>query len=275
MNGIQVKPSYLIKNGRKSNVKPTTTLPWWSQACEQPNARQKLWATRSWHNLWVTTSDVWKQNYLSGWIFKFDRRLSSWRGHTTSNNSSFPRILQQNLLQTNQEENIFHSFSQRSKLRSMQHESCESAMQKKSWRSGGQHWNCRKIWRCDNSRPRLHHRYAVVVQDLATQWAQSFPWKTKSPQETQRSFRQCLRPEEIPWSIYTTNSLEYIKTCEELIGIMRDLRRADLKQVELQNQLHAEWKKELRQYWFSLDCKKAGGHKPRSVSAISEMCKTH
>ena len=38
---------------------------------------------------------------------------------------------------------------------------------------------------------RNNHRYAVVVQDLATQWIQSYPCKTKTSQETQRSFQKC------------------------------------------------------------------------------------
>ena len=32
---------------------------------------------------------------------------------------------------------------------------------------------------------RNNHRYAVVVQDLANQWIQSYPCKTKTSQETQ------------------------------------------------------------------------------------------
>ena len=56
---------------------------------------------------------------------------------------------------------------------------------------------------------------------------------------------------------------------------MRDLRRADPKHTELQSELYDQWKKELRQYWFSLDCKKVGGQKPWSVTAISKMCKTY
>ena len=35
---------------------------------------------------------------------------------------------------------------------------------------------------------RNNHRYAIVVQDLATQWVQSYPCKTKTSQETPRSF---------------------------------------------------------------------------------------
>ena len=36
---------------------------------------------------------------------------------------------------------------------------------------------------------RNNHRYAVVVQDLATQWIQSYPCKTKTCQEAQRSLQ--------------------------------------------------------------------------------------
>ena len=39
----------------------------------------------------------------------------------------------------------------------------------------------------DNCESRNNHRYAVVVQDLATQWIQAYPCKNKTSQETQRS----------------------------------------------------------------------------------------
>ena len=42
---------------------------------------------------------------------------------------------------------------------------------------------------------RDNHRYAVVVQDLATQWIQSYPCKTKTSQETQRRLQKFLEAE--------------------------------------------------------------------------------
>ena len=42
---------------------------------------------------------------------------------------------------------------------------------------------------------RNNHRYAVVVQDLPTQWIQSYPFKTKTSQETQRSLQKVLGAE--------------------------------------------------------------------------------
>ena len=63
---------------------------------------------------------------------------------------------------------------------------------------------------------RNNHRYAIVVQDLATQWIQSYPCKTKTSQETQRSLQKFLEQDRKPKVIYTDNSLEFGKACEDL-----------------------------------------------------------
>ena len=63
---------------------------------------------------------------------------------------------------------------------------------------------------------RNDHRYAVVVQDLATQWLHSYQCKTKTSQETQKSLMKFLEPTRNPKVIYTDNSLEFGKSCEEL-----------------------------------------------------------
>ena len=68
----------------------------------------------------------------------------------------------------------------------------------------------------DNCESRNNHRYAVVVQDLATQWIQAYPCKTKTSQETQRSLQKFLEPDRNPKAIYTDNSLEFGKACEDL-----------------------------------------------------------
>ena len=68
----------------------------------------------------------------------------------------------------------------------------------------------------DNCESRNNHRYAVVVQDLATQWIQAYPCKTKTSQETQRSLHKFLESERNPKVIYTENSLEFGKACEDL-----------------------------------------------------------
>ena len=68
----------------------------------------------------------------------------------------------------------------------------------------------------DNCESRNNHRYAVVVQDLATQWIQAYPCKNKTSQETQRSLQKFLEPERKPKVIYTDTSLEFGKVCEDL-----------------------------------------------------------
>ena len=66
---------------------------------------------------------------------------------------------------------------------------------------------------------RNNHRYAIVVQDLATQWIQSYPCKTTTSQDTQRSLQKFLEPDRKPKVIYTDNSLEFGKACEDLSSI--------------------------------------------------------
>ena len=68
----------------------------------------------------------------------------------------------------------------------------------------------------DNCESRNNHRYAFVVQDPATQWIQASPCKTKTSQETQRSLQKFLEPERNTKVIYTDNSLEFGKACENL-----------------------------------------------------------
>ena len=55
---------------------------------------------------------------------------------------------------------------------------------------------------------RNNHRYAVVVQDLATLV------QTKTSQETEKSLRKFLEPSQKPKVIYTDNSSEFGKACE-------------------------------------------------------------
>ena len=54
------------------------------------------------------------------------------------------------------------------------------------------------------------------MQDLATQWIPANPCKNNTSQETQRSVQKFLEPERNPKVIYTDNSLEFGKACEDL-----------------------------------------------------------
>ena len=58
----------------------------------------------------------------------------------------------------------------------------------------------------ENCESRNNHRYAILVQDLGTQWIQTYPCKTKTSQETQRSLEKFLEPNEKSKAIHTDNS---------------------------------------------------------------------
>ena len=68
----------------------------------------------------------------------------------------------------------------------------------------------------EESESRNNHRYAVVVQDLATQWIQSYPCRSKSSHKTQMNLMKFLEPTRKTKVIYTDSSLEFGKSCEEL-----------------------------------------------------------
>ena len=68
----------------------------------------------------------------------------------------------------------------------------------------------------DGWESRHSHRYAVVVQDLATQWIQSYLCETNTSQETEKSLQEFLKTTRKPEVIYTDNSLEFGQACEGL-----------------------------------------------------------
>ena len=61
-----------------------------------------------------------------------------------------------------------------------------------------------------------NYRYAVVVQDSATQWIQCFQCKTFSSQE---SSRKIFEQSEKPKVIFSDNSLAFGKSCEESLYV--------------------------------------------------------
>ena len=69
----------------------------------------------------------------------------------------------------------------------------------------------------EESESRNNHRYAEVLQDPATQWLQSFPCKTKTSQETSKNLLKFLEPSRKPKVIFSDNSFEFGKSCEEII----------------------------------------------------------
>ena len=126
-------------------------------------------------------------------------------------------------------------------------------MQKTHWRS---RTSCRifgdlitadhKVF-SEGCESRNNHRYAIVVQDLATQWIQSYPCKTKTSQETQRSLQKCLEPDRKLKVIYTDNSTEFGKVCLHRFETNRIAERAACRAKEgtsavlLQSGLDENW----------------------------------
>ena len=92
----------------------------------------------------------------------------------------------------------------------------------------------------DNCESRNNHRYAVVVQDLATEWIQAYPCKNKTSQETQTSLQKFLEPERnqksftltIPW-----NSAKLVKISP---GIIARLHHTDRRLMVFRKEQCAE-----------------------------------
>ena len=97
----------------------------------------------------------------------------------------------------------------------------------------------------DGCESRNNHRYAVVVQDLATQWIQSYPCKTKTSQETQRSLQKFLDPTRKPKVIYTDNSWNLANLAKTYHGITVLMHSIDPRHMVLLKEQYAESRKEL------------------------------
>ena len=65
-----------------------------------------------------------------------------------------------------------------------------------------------------------NHRYAVVVQDLTTQWLQSYPCKTKTSQETQKTPMKFLEPTRKP--NYPGIIVRQRHTDQKQMGLLRE-----------------------------------------------------
>ena len=92
----------------------------------------------------------------------------------------------------------------------------------------------------DNCESRNNHRYAVVVQDLATQWIQAYPCKTKTSQETQSSLQKFLEPERKPKVIYTDMPWNSGKLVKIFPGIIARLHHTDRRLMVLWKEQCAE-----------------------------------
>ena len=105
-----------------------------------------------------------------------------------------------------------------------------------------------------------------MVQDLATRWVQSYPCKTRTSQETGKF----LEPSEKPKVIYTDNTLEFGKSCEDLSWnhCTSTLHRSET------NGIAERAVRRIKEGTSARAWVKNGGLVPWTVTVICEMSKT-
>ena len=87
---------------------------------------------------------------------------------------------------------------------------------------------------------RNNHRRAVVVQDLATQWIQSYPCKTKTSQETHRACKSSWSRIGSVKSFTLTIPWNFAELVKIFPGIIVRRHHTDQKQMGLQREQCAE-----------------------------------
>ena len=120
---------------------------------------------------------------------------------------------------------------------------------------------------------RNNHRYAVVVQDLATQWIQSYPCKKKLPRKHKGACKSSWSRMgnlksftlSIPW-----NSAKLVKIFP---GIIVRRHHTDREHMGLLREQYAEWKKVRLQYCCNHFWMKNGGQVPWNAILICETFK--
>ena len=96
---------------------------------------------------------------------------------------------------------------------------------------------------CEGCASRYNHRCAVVAQDLATQWIQSHPCKTKTSQEAEKSLHKFLEPTRKPKVIYTDTPWNLAQPVKIFPGIIVRQHRTDRKRMGLLREQCAELRK--------------------------------
>ena len=136
-------------------------------------------------------------------------------------------------------QNILRKWSQKSRKRSIythfpKDRNCEVCFRTKITRAPVQmtHWrrrtSRRKVWWFDNGRSQSPQwgmwfkgqspvRYAVIFQDLATQWIFNLIRAKQNLHMTRtKSLLKFLEPSQAPNVVYTDNSMEFGRACEDL-----------------------------------------------------------
>ena len=110
-----------------------------------------------------------------------------------------------------------------------------------------------------------------MVQDLATQWLQSFPCKSKTSQEIQKSLMKFLEPTWKPTVIHTDQNLA--KLVKTYCGIIVRQHHAVQKLIGLRRERYADLRKGHLRYCCNQVWMKSGGQIPWGAAAICETYK--
>ena len=92
----------------------------------------------------------------------------------------------------------------------------------------------------DNCESRNNHRYAVVVQDLATQWIQAYPCKNKLHKKHREACKSSWNPKGRLKSFTLTVPLNSAKLVKISPGIIARPHHTDRKQLGLLKEQYAE-----------------------------------
>ena len=127
----------------------------------------------------------------------------------------------------------------------------------------------------DNCESRNNHRYAVVVQDLATQWIQAYPCKPKLHKKPREACKSSWNPRGNQKSFTLTilwNSAKLVKISP---GSIARLHHTDRRLMGLLKEQCAEWRKApllccCNQVWM-----KIGGQILLNISPICETSQVY
>ena len=92
----------------------------------------------------------------------------------------------------------------------------------------------------DNCESRNNHRYAVVVQDLATQWIQAYPCQNKTSQEPREACRNSWNPRGNQKSFTLAIPKNSAKLVKISPGIIARLHHTDRRLMVLRKEQCAE-----------------------------------
>ena len=118
---------------------------------------------------------------------------------------------------------------------------------------------------------RNNHRYAAVVQVLATLWN---PCQTKTSQETEKNSRKFLEPSQKPKVVHVYNSLEFGKSCEVSLESSNNYPSAIRDKRNCRTSCTSNYRSDISHFCCNLDWMISDGRILWNAIAVFEMTKT-